>query len=399
MVLFDPAAAGNLETYIALTVPTTLGTDTVNYLSAPNVLANGPAVQNNFDPRIHWVLFNENSEKIEDGDCFVSPGDTVMWTTDVGLQTIQIQQSGAMQQRVPGTPDSLCGPSGPSRFGYVVFQTYQGADGLAADFAFWAQGGIVNSIPTLSAVPSIGSVPMLGMADGADPLPSGSGTPSILNSVIQSGSYGDGQATDPAKYAPILAGVRMNNSDAVQDLVYMAAPIQGPQLGFGQSLHVFWFDRNDANRVARTRIWDDQEGVCSYNIPLPRELNLWMFNHRLPAPLPAFTPANWANFAAGWNDPVRGLTSVIDAVQPNVLTGYNSGTYCLPPYWNANFTTLPPYLGALGGYVSYELDEINDPQPTLGTVNSAAAAFNWQESIVRVAVSWSSHMTTDLGQF
>jgi hypothetical protein len=401
MVLFDPAVAGNIETYIALTVPTNLGTDTVVNLSAPHVLANGPVAQNNFDPRIYWTLFNENSVKVEDGVCYVSPGDTVMWTTDVGLQAIQIQQSGAMQQRVPGTPDSFCGPSGPSRFGYVLFQTYQGADGLDADFAFWAQGAIVDASAQITNVNSIGAIPMLGMADGADPLPSGSGTPSIMNSVIQSGSYGDGQATSPAKYAPILAGIRMNNSDAVQDLVYMSAPIQGINLGNAMSLHAFWFDRNDANRIARTNIWDDQEGSCSYNIPMPRELNLWMYNHRIAAgALPAFTAPAWGTYAGGaFQDPTRGLTSVIDAVQPNVLTGYASATYCLPPYWNANATTIPVYPGALGGYVAYEMDEINSPQPVQGVVNSAAAAFNWQETVVRATVAWSSHMTIDQGKY
>ena len=64
-----------------------------------------------------------------------------------------------------------------------------------------------------------------------------------------------------------------------------------------------------------------------------------------------------------------------------MLAGYDSATYCLPPYWNANATTIPVYPGALGGYVGYEFDEINDPQPTLGVVNSAAAAFNWQETV------------------
>ena len=282
MVLFDPVAAGNLETYIALTVPTNIGNDTVVNLSAPHVLANGPAVQNNFDPRIHWTLFDENSKKAENGDCDVSPGDTVLWTTDTGLQAVQIQQSAAMQQRKPGTPDSFCGPSSPQRFGYVVFQTHTGADGLAADFAFWAQGAIVDSVGLLTNQANIGAVPMLGMADGADPSPAGSGQPSILNSVVNAGSIGDGQASDPLWYAPILAGVRMNNSDAVRLSVHVGTD-QGPQLGNAMSLHAFWFDRNDANRVARTRIWDDQEGSCSYNIPMPRELNLWMFNHRLPS--------------------------------------------------------------------------------------------------------------------
>jgi hypothetical protein len=405
MVLFDPAVVGNIETYIALTVPLNIGNDTVVNLSAPHVLANGPTAQINFDPRIHWTLFDENSDEVEDGECFVSPGDTVMWTTDTALQAIQNAQTAAMQQRKPGTPDSFCGPSSPERFGYVVFQTYQGADGLDADFAFWAQGAIVDSASILAAQPNIGAIPMLGMADGADPSPPGSGQPSIDNSVINNGNIGDGNASNPVKYAPILAGVRMNNSDAVDDLVYMSAPIQGVQLGNAMSLHVFWFDRNDATRVARTDIWDDQEGSCSYNIPMPRELNLWMFNHRIAAgnlpPITAGAP-NWANMApatAVRQDPTRGLTDVISAVKPSILTGYASATYCLPPYWNANVTPDINYLGALGGYVAYEFDEINDPQPVPGVVNSAAAAFNWQEAVLRGPAAWSMHMTIDQGKY
>jgi len=398
MVLHDPAVPGNIETYIALTVPNNVGTDTVLNLAAPNVLANGAVQQTDFDPRIHWVLYDENSKKVQDGVCEVSPGDTVMWTTDVAVQAVQLQQ-----QTTLGTidkPASVCGPSNPKRFGYVVFQTFTGADGLAADFAFWADGAIVDNSGFLTAnVPALGAIPMLGMADGADPAPAsatGNGDPTILNSVINNGVIGNGVASDPVKYAPILAGVRMNDSDAAQEYVYLESPIQGILAGFGQSLHVFWFDRNDPNRFASVDLWDDQEEFCSFNLPVPRELNLWMYNKQV-GPLAPNTPAAWANVAGGFNDPNRGLTDVIAAVQPDFLFGYNSGNYCLPAFWNVNPNGFG-FPGAIGGYANYELAEINDPQPVLGLVNSAAAAFTWQESVVVGAASWSSHAMNDLGK-
>jgi hypothetical protein len=398
MVLHDPAAAGNIETYIALTVPLTIGTDTVLNLAAPNVLANGPVTQTDFDPRIHWVLFDENSEKVENGICEVSPGDTVLWTTDAAVQVVQQQQQtslGTMDK-----PASVCGPSNPGRFNYVVFQTFTGSDGLAADFAFWADGGIVDNSGLLTGNnPAVAAIPMLGGADGADPVPAssaGNGEPSILNSVINNGVIGNGIASDPVKYAPILSGVRMNDSDANQEFVYLEAPIQGLLAGFGQSLHVFWFDRNNPDRIASVDLWDDQEEFCSFNIPVPRELNLWMYNYDVT--VAPNTASAWANLAgATQNDPNRGLTDIISAVQPNFLFGYNAGNYCLPAFWNANPFGFG-YPGAIGGVANYELDEINDPQPTLGTVNSAAAAFTWQESVVVGAASWSSHAMNDLGK-
>jgi hypothetical protein len=354
---------GGAQTYIGLYVPTTVGMDTVTYLSAPHVLATGPVTQTNFIPEIHWTLFDHMSKKVENGTCEVSPGDYTLWTTDPAVQVVQANQRRGAVVEGFDIPNPVCGPSKATNAGYVVFQTIPGADGDDADFAFWANGAIV--LPTGLVLPrtTIGTVPMLAMADGADPLPVGSGEPTIGNSVISGGRYLDGIPNDPLKYAPILAGIRMNNGDILDDVVRLQAPIQGPAAGNGISIHAFWFDRNDPTRVASTQVWDDAEGVCSDYLPLPYELNLWAYNY----------PGNPRT--------VREL-----------ITG-STLTYCLPDYW----TPFGIYPGALGGYVEYELPEINEPYPAPGSVNSAMAAWNWQEAFGRAA--WATHMTTDLGKF
>jgi hypothetical protein len=356
---------GGAETYIGLYVPTTIGMDTVTALSAPHVLAGGPVTQTNFIPEIHWTLFDHRSKKVENGTCEVSPGDYVLWTTDPNVQAVQTEQRRELLQAgILGIPDPVCGPSSDTN-GYVVFQTIPGADGADADFAFWANGAVVLPGGFLGLPnASIGTVPMLAMADGADPLPVGSGEPTIGNSVISGGRYLDGIPADPVKYAPILAGIRMNNGDAFDDVVRIQAPIQGPAGGNGISIHAFWFDRNDPDRFPSTLVWDDQEGNCSDSVPLPYELNVWAYNY------PSGT---------------RRMTEL--------LTG-TSWDYCLPDYWNPNGF----YPGALGGYVEYELQEINDPYPAPGLVNSAMAAWNWQQSVVP-NTGWATHMTTDLGKF
>ena len=53
------------------------------------------------------------------------------------------------------------------------------------------------------------------MADGADPLPAGSGLPVFTNEVITgTGTYSDGFATSPVRYSPIVAGIRLTDADA-----------------------------------------------------------------------------------------------------------------------------------------------------------------------------------------
>lgn len=393
MVLHNPGDGPAIETYVGLYVPTTIGQDTIiNTYTAPNA-APTPTVQQLDVAEIHWTLFDENSVKVENGTCEVSPGDFVLWTTDENVQDVQVDQREELLDQgilgLPnGVPDPVCGPRNPKRFGYVVFQTIPGADGQAADFAFWGAASIVGFGPGNGHV----GIPVMPMADGADPLPSGSGTPALFNEVIAGGVYGDSQPSDPVKYAPILAGIRMNNANgAPTEKVRVQAPIQGPAANL-RSLHVWWFDRNQEDRVASVLIWDDHEGVCSDAIPLPRELNLWMYNHEVEVEGFPAGPPNWLNL--GNNVVMNELTSVIDAVQPPLLTGYQSRPYCTPEYWYLdNLDDLQSGEEALGGYVEYELDEIGEPAAV--NVNSAAVSFNLQEYFT----GWASHMSTDLGKF
>ena len=235
------------------------------------------------------------------------------------------------------------------------------------------------------------------MADGAD---SGiTEQPHLGNEIIANVTYGDTFPSAPVAVAPIFSGIRMNNADGdALDPVRIQAPIQGPQANFGLSLHAFWFDRNNDARVAAMDVWDDHEGRCSDAWPLPNELNLVLYNATITIAGPA-APSGWANLAGmGRNANTRGMLDLIQAVQPNVLTGYANGTYCAPSYWNP----VGGYAGAFGGYVQYELDEIGEPAAP-GVVNSAAVAFHLQEvragtNIVGVADAWTSHFSLDLGK-
>jgi len=379
---------GVLESYVGLYVPTNIGKDTIiNNFSAPHA-APGPVVQDPVVAEIHWTYYDHKSRKVQDGTCEVSPGDYVLWTTDFNVQDAQAEQrQDLVDDGIFGRPDPTCGPSRVTRIGYVVFQTVLGADGQAADFAFWSAASVYgNGNQGLGHF----GVPVMPMADGADPLPAGSGEPQLTNEVIAGGVYNDGQTADPVAVAPILAGVRMNNADGDgDDFVYVQAPIQGPQ-AFARSLHVFWFDSNDPQRVAATKIWDDMEGECSDSVPLPYELNLYMYNQFTQVPNNFNVPPSWNNLLNGTIE-VNRVTSVVDAIylDPQSNQGYQSPEYCYPDYWDLDD------LQALGGYVEYEIPEIGEPA-AVGFVNSAAVAFNVQEYVNQGG--WASHMSADLGK-
>lgn len=399
LVLTGAADVAGVETYVGLTVPQTIGTDQlINVYTAPhttqaNVITTQvpqPYRAGATAPEIFWTLYDEESKKVQDGRCEVSSGDMVLWTTDPAVRTLQQQQTSQIAQAgVQNVPSSICGPTNRTRFGYVVFQTMPGADGQDADFAFAADA-------TIASAPLLGttfSVPVMPMADGADP--AGQTTPLLYNEVVAGGNPGDLRPESPIAVAPILAGIRMNDADGLQEDVVIQAPIQGPLAGSGMSLHVFWFDRNDANRVADLNIWDDQEGVCSDTYPLPREVNLALYNASVP-PIAAFTPANWGNLPLITPNVDQSVVDLISVVKPP-LFGYADRQYCAPDYWAARVLNAPfLWNGALAGYVEYTLDEIGEPASP-GWVNSAAVAFNLQEGPFGIG-EWTSHMSLDRGK-
>jgi hypothetical protein len=411
------------ETYVGLRVPLTIGTDTiVNEYTAPHTTTAGTSTTQDVAayppakvPRIYWAMFDEKSVKVDDGTCDVSPGDMTLWTTDVNVREVQLRQrAGILQAGVLDLPDPVCGP-GPTirpRFAYVVFQTMPGADGMVADFAFTGEAMARSSVYGATI-----GVPVLPMADGQDPLPVGSGTPEFLNEVISGGTYNDGLPFQPLKYAPIIAGIRMNDADGnLAEQVVTQMPIAGPAGGSGLSLHVHWFDRNDANRIAYNDIYDDMEGQCSETWPLPNELNLTMYNQSIaPRGAGTFPGASWDNvdYPQGFNTD-GSKVNVIQSVEPAFGQGIGAVPYCIPDYWQRlRGTANNNYPGALVGYVESRINEINSPLPA-GRVNSAAVQFSALEDLgggvmavgvaadtvkpVYYSTGWSSHLASDLGK-
>lgn len=395
---------GSIETYVALQVPTTLGTDTVinDYIdihtSAEGVVTdNTPSV-----PLIHWTVYNERSVPLEDGVCEVSAGDMTIWSTNPavagsGAQSVQARQRVGLQDIGWNGPSPLCGPTVRPRFGYVVFETFEGSDGNVADFAFAGQAG-ATIVPFYNMAISI---PVMPMADGAD---SEGELPTYLNSVIVPPSFNTGNAKDPIEVAPIAAGIRMNDSDAINEDVITQMPIPGPAdpvQPWAMAMHVSWFDRNGPT-ATHSRVWDDMENSCSDPYDLMNELNIWVYNQQtLPIPgLPA--AANWAYAFSGANVGPNvvpagrggGRTDLIAVVGGGLFGVPRGGSYCAPAYWLPD-AVIGTYPGALGGYVEYRFDEFNNPAPVPGLVNSAAVQF----AVVEGAGGfWTTHMATDLGK-
>lgn len=404
----DTAFAVN--TNIALYVPAVIGSDTViNNYTAPNTTTEGTVTVQSIDvPKIYWTLFSVDSTKIQDGTCEVSPHDTVLWTTDPAVRQAEIaQRAGLIDAGILDRPDPVCGPTTPFRFGYVVFQTVPGADGQVADFAFTANAHISASVAPFYIEVGVPPVPM---ADGADPLPTGSGYPAYLNEVIASGNYGDKLPASPVRYAPVTAGIRFHNADGdVLEERVTSMPVTGPAGLFGYSWHVFWFNLNQPGRTSFIDLWDDMEGQCSLSLPLPRELNIWAWNtsHTTLTPTTPGT-SGWVNLgllkhSTASTQAIANIIDVVSGVGPqgNPLAPV---PYCSPDYWDATSDVLPlpgddGYIGALLGMAEHRIAEyryVNEPND--GLVHTAGLQFALMEN--RAALPnplWAGHLANDQG--
>jgi len=392
--VMDNGNTAGIDTYVALRVPETIGSDyIINTYSAPNTSQAGQVtVQTLDDPRIYWTLFDENSVKVEDGTCEVSPGDVVLWSTDAGVRILeQGQRAGLIAEGITDRPNPVCGPSNPPRTGYAVFQTISGADGQVADFAFTADATL--DLTTLAG--AYVGIPAVPMSDGADPLPSGTGFPIAypgveMNEVIASGTYGDTRPAVPVRYAPISAGIRFDNGSpfpAENRLTQM--PIVGPLGGYGLAAHVYWFNLNQTGRTSYIDLWDDMEGQCSIPLLVPRELNIWVYNLSIAV---AASPPGWANIAGAVRLGNR-VTDLIDVVDGGAA--YTPRNYCSPEYWDA---INPPnlYQGALVGYAENAIAEYRyATAPADGYVHTAGVQYALVE---RTGTgNWSGHLATDIG--
>ena len=410
------------ETYVQITVPKYIGRDLViNKYLAPHVNPTGVLVEQGAQVpapvfAIHWVAYDQNSAVVQSGFCHASPGDSVVWTTDGAYVNEQedidsdiVDITGELFVGPVGNPNaagkvptSVCGPdtgipSPKGDLGYVVFETWAGAKGLDADFVMSGTGWIVDDyIEDISSKDEvIIPVPVLPMADGKDtgsPLEK----PEVRKNEVITAKTPAGigvKVNDPFAVAPLAAGIRMNNGDAPpnEDIV-VSATVQGDWDGEqGHSMHVFWFDNNDPGREAYTLIWDEHEGSCNFFLPLPDEVNVWMYNatkggQGLPSDTPGWDKVE--NYTRSHGDlrllSINGLLKTPG--YPNPIGG-DIDEYCEAPFWDqTNF-----------GYAEYAIPEQNDVD---GRLSSAGVFFEAQEDNDRLTDDedgWVSHPMTTLG--
>lgn len=381
------------NTYVQVRIPTTLGNDFVmNRYTAPNVTQSGTVTtpaNNDPDYRIHWTFYDYKSKQPLNNTCEVSPGDVVMWTTDTDLLDATVD---------PTDPDSaelgdvvVCGQALPRRIGYLVIQTYSGADGAAADFAMEGTAYLTDFDFDGNELNDNGdnllSIPVIPMADGADPFVPGQ-APVIdcdaslqvaANEVINQGAV-DGTATNPCKAAPLAAGVRLNNGDGFQNTVHLSA---GVQMGYsdpvdtgtpGYSLHVFWFPTVDEDRLASGFMWDTDENPCSQDTPLPWEVNMWLYNAETKLD-------NDGKFESFDDSVIEGFGSRADVIAALAMgegtdpEGY--GFVCQPKLWAETVM----------GYAQYIIPELPDDE---GQVTQAGVFFEAQDDDFN-GDAWTSH--------
>lgn len=406
--------SGYHDTYVTLRVPDQIGADTViNYFTAPNTTKVGVTAQLTGEKGlIHWFLMDYKSVPIQDGTCEVSAGDVVIWTTNEDLQDEQGDQDEDFIDARENLVSSICGPSVRPNLAYVVFQTEEGATGQDASFAFAGNASIDAYYLSYYTYPDI-SVPFVPMADGADPTfqcgtKSTAGQPEWKNEVIT----GTGSCTtsgEPFRYAPVVAGIRMNNGDAVVQEVRTQMDIPGPNddtyyVGYSNpALHVHWFDRNDPNRVSLGNIYDDQEGRCSDTLPLPWQLNAHLYNVSLAWEQGFNNTKDWYDFYSDiseFEDGAR-LDLIAALVTFDGKNGYKNGKYATcAPYWMDGDDGEGPkgdWEGTLMGYREGRFVEIMTPVPT-GLPNSASVQFSAVGSY-EGSYGWRTHLATELGIF
>lgn len=398
----DGVSGAFAQTYVTLSVPGTIGQDTmINFFTAPNSTAPLTTTeQDPVDPRIRWTLFNHLSQRVSDGYCDISPNDVTVWTNDNNLLALQRLQDRAMQGLgMDGIPSNLCGAAVTLPFGYVVFQTVEGALGRDADFAMAGDGGF--AFFNGSILDGVFGVPVLPMADGADA--SLTQAPALTNEIIAK-SYTT--VLEPREYAPIFAGNRMNDALAPlnQNEVIVQMPIQGPaganRYGLGASLHAFWFDRTaaGAGRLVTVDMYDDQEQPCSFTLYMPQEIEVFMPNTGFTTGTAKRNPG-WDNLSSadsgiGFGSP--GVLGTIVDVTDSVLAGGNPTEMCEPAYWQPESDVgNVAYPGAIAGMLSYNFIEEGETDGNFvsGSVNSASVAFHAQQ----FNAAWTTHMGTARG--
>ena len=347
---------GQMDTVVRIVVPAAVGRDTVFDFTAPhtaptNPVAGGGATElpDQFDgqkgPHIHWYFMNAKSEHIIDGTMPVTPDDVVVF--DWG-------------RVVSSNPDLA------NQVGYLVFVTNDGADGLDANFNFFADAYfVVHENQENLDGPSAGdifnsvNIPALPLADGAD---NGATAPSLSNNVLEPWSQ-------EVRVSPLVSGIRTSIVDGKEHYTIVDMELaNGVNNPFGvntqdvNSMLVVWNDRNAVNWGGiGVDVFDKNEQSCSWRLSLPKEVNLiWVPIAGPQGDLvsnPAYARPAFANVKASTGSDTGAQVTVNGLCDPSTSVGPDS------------------FVGNRldGGFVKLRLPEPRAAGATADTASAAAA--------------------------
>lgn len=265
-----------MNTLVRITTPAQLGSDVImNCFTAPHVTPGNAPAGNNCNntntysqnpnevavpggintgalatAQYHWFFLDQRSVHRLNGTFTATGDDTTLidWAAAAGYQ----QLNGVV--------------------GYLLITTENGAQGLAANFAFNAEAYLTYDAGGSGDVNNevVAYIPTLAMSDGAD---AGATAPTIDNNVVE---WVGGQLVLEA--SPLITGERTIWANGVNNNYVYDLPLGNNRTeaaGDVGTISVVWNDRNAPawNNLLAYR-FNNAEASCSGQVSLPDELNI-----------------------------------------------------------------------------------------------------------------------------
>jgi hypothetical protein len=253
----------NINTLIEVTVPASVGQDTVpNFFTATNTTptnlgalefppAEALGAPGAFEAGIHLYFFTKDSVEACNIEIPTSPDDFIMinWG-DVVQKNCQFLNGVAGYVVITNQKTGL--PTSPTY--------YPQGDRSAAQFAMMGDAFMVWPVG-LGLIDT--KIPVLPMTDGLDPATGGVPTPD--NQVVLNGGK--------LNVSPLAAGMRTNISNGLPgDYTLFDLTVSNR---FAPTLHVIWVDRNLPGNFSTGFTYDDDENRCSQTLPIQKELQIY----------------------------------------------------------------------------------------------------------------------------
>ena len=249
---FNNTTANTVNTTVRITVPKSVGSDTViNLLGGTQAV--GTSYSNSIQTgiaKLHYYVMSVTSKEVYDGSISVTADDEY-FLTPTGTEF----SNGGL---ISGTPY------------YLILTNETAVNGGAPTFSFAAEAWL--SIGTLSnaALPESTQIPVLGLADTADTTT----YPTPTNNVIEQFSSAQGGPVA----SPIISGIRLSTTTAGYPYRVVDVPFVGVN-AIGQSTNnyyntlIAWNDRNGmTGRLLSLSSDEAQQSLGSFS--LPNQLNI-----------------------------------------------------------------------------------------------------------------------------